>query len=446
MSPEMTGKLVREVRAGSSAARAARTAVAARARDPASTRPRREQQGDRARARRRREHGQDPRPAHPAQARPHLARAGRGLGDRARARRPRLKARRAASAARHPRRLPTSSRRAPHGLIRRGPPYFPLLPQRPPVHGRLDAHQVPARPALGYIFRTTPYPPVGLVRPPPSASSRSCRRRMGAPVGSRNNAPTARSTGRVERWVPRQRRSGLRRRHRRRRNRRKRKAWSVLIVSTLAFTVCFMVWMMFGVIGIPIKKTLDLNATQFGILTATPVLTGSLIRVPLGMWTDKFGGRIVMFWLMLVTRRADLADRLRDRVLAVPGARPVRRPRRRLVLGRHALRRALVRAQAAGLRDGRLRRRQLGRGGQQVRRARADRRLRLDRGAAGLRGGDARHGASCSGSSATAIRSTSSTRRSPGASSSRRCATRTSGSTASTTRSCSAATSRWRCG
>ena len=80
----------------------------------------------------------------------------------------------------------------------------------------------------------------------------------------------------------------------------KAKGLSVLIVSTLAFTVCFMVWMMFGVIGIPIKKTLDLNATQFGILTATPVLTGSLIRVPLGMWTDKFGGRIVLFWLMMV--------------------------------------------------------------------------------------------------------------------------------------------------
>ena len=38
------------------------------------------------------------------------------------------------------------------------------------------------------------------------------------------------------------------------------------MVSTLAFTVCFMVWMMFGVIGIPIKKTLDLNATEFGLL------------------------------------------------------------------------------------------------------------------------------------------------------------------------------------
>jgi NNP family nitrate/nitrite transporter-like MFS transporter len=62
-----------------------------------------------------------------------------------------------------------------------------------------------------------------------------------------------------------------------------------------------MVWMMFGVIGIPIKKALDLNATQFGLLMATPVLTGSLIRVPLGIWTDKYGGRIVMTILMALT-------------------------------------------------------------------------------------------------------------------------------------------------
>lgn len=80
-----------------------------------------------------------------------------------------------------------------------------------------------------------------------------------------------------------------------------RQAWSVLIVSTIAFTVCFMVWMMFGVIGIPLKKTLGLNATEFGLLTATPVLTGSLIRVPLGIWTDRYGGRIVMTLLMAAT-------------------------------------------------------------------------------------------------------------------------------------------------
>jgi len=79
------------------------------------------------------------------------------------------------------------------------------------------------------------------------------------------------------------------------------KAWSVVIASTLSFTVCFMIWMMFAVIGIPIKETLGLSETQFGVLIATPVLTGSLIRLPLGMWTDKFGGRTVFFILMLST-------------------------------------------------------------------------------------------------------------------------------------------------
>jgi len=79
------------------------------------------------------------------------------------------------------------------------------------------------------------------------------------------------------------------------------KSWSVVTASTTAFTVCFMVWMMFAVIGIPIKQNLGLNETQFGILVALPVLTGSLIRLPLGMWTDRFGGRIVFFILMLCT-------------------------------------------------------------------------------------------------------------------------------------------------
>ena len=82
---------------------------------------------------------------------------------------------------------------------------------------------------------------------------------------------------------------------------KKRQALSILMVSTLSFTVCFMVWMMFGVIGIPIKQALNLNATEFGLLTAMPVLTGSLVRVPLGIWTDRYGGRIVMTVLMALT-------------------------------------------------------------------------------------------------------------------------------------------------
>lgn len=81
----------------------------------------------------------------------------------------------------------------------------------------------------------------------------------------------------------------------------KQKAWSVVGASTVSFTVCFMAWMMFAVIGIPIKNALGLNETEFGVLVAMPVLTGSLIRLPLGMLTDKFGGRIVFMILMLST-------------------------------------------------------------------------------------------------------------------------------------------------
>ena len=74
---------------------------------------------------------------------------------------------------------------------------------------------------------------------------------------------------------------------------------SVLLVTTWAFTVCFAVWMMFGVTGIPIRAQLGLDAIQFGVLTATPVLTGAIFRLPLGIWTDRFGGRIIMLVLLL---------------------------------------------------------------------------------------------------------------------------------------------------
>ena len=77
-------------------------------------------------------------------------------------------------------------------------------------------------------------------------------------------------------------------------------AYRVLFVSTFAFVVCFAVWMAFGVIGIPIRHELSLNATEFGLLTATPILSGALLRLPLGIWTDRFGGRIVMTILLLV--------------------------------------------------------------------------------------------------------------------------------------------------
>lgn len=72
-----------------------------------------------------------------------------------------------------------------------------------------------------------------------------------------------------------------------------------LTLSTVAFTVCFAVWTIFSIIGVQIKQNLGLNDTQFGLLIGTPILTGSLIRLALGIWTDQFGGRLVLTIVML---------------------------------------------------------------------------------------------------------------------------------------------------
>ncbi|MDJ1159929.1 MFS transporter [Chelatococcus sp. SYSU_G07232] len=72
-----------------------------------------------------------------------------------------------------------------------------------------------------------------------------------------------------------------------------------LWLSTIAFTVCFAVWTIFSIIGIRIKQELGLSETQFGLLAGTPILTGSLVRVVLGIWTDQYGGRRVFSVVML---------------------------------------------------------------------------------------------------------------------------------------------------
>ena len=77
--------------------------------------------------------------------------------------------------------------------------------------------------------------------------------------------------------------------------------YRALGLSTLAFTVCFAVWTIFSIIGVRIKQELGLSDTQFGILVATPVLTGSISRIFLGVWTEQYGGRLVYTILMLVT-------------------------------------------------------------------------------------------------------------------------------------------------
>jgi NNP family nitrate/nitrite transporter-like MFS transporter len=72
-----------------------------------------------------------------------------------------------------------------------------------------------------------------------------------------------------------------------------------LWLSTIAFTICFAVWTIFSIIGIRIKQELGLSDTQFGLLVGTPILSGSLIRLLLGIWTDQYGGRRVYTVVML---------------------------------------------------------------------------------------------------------------------------------------------------
>jgi MFS transporter, NNP family, nitrate/nitrite transporter len=77
-----------------------------------------------------------------------------------------------------------------------------------------------------------------------------------------------------------------------------------LWMSTIAFTVCFAVWTIFCVIGIQIKTNLALNAPEFGLLVGTPILSGSLIRLALSIWTDQYGGRRVYTSVMLAAAGA----------------------------------------------------------------------------------------------------------------------------------------------
>ncbi len=80
----------------------------------------------------------------------------------------------------------------------------------------------------------------------------------------------------------------------------KQKQYSVLTMNTVAFAFNFAVWTMFSIIGIKIKQELGLTDTQFGVLVATPILTGSITRLPLGILTDRYGGRIVFFIQMIL--------------------------------------------------------------------------------------------------------------------------------------------------
>ena len=75
----------------------------------------------------------------------------------------------------------------------------------------------------------------------------------------------------------------------------------VLVISTVAFTLMFAVWLMFGVLGIPIRKEFGLTDVQLAWITAVAVLNGAIWRLPAGIITDRQGGRKIMALMLAAT-------------------------------------------------------------------------------------------------------------------------------------------------
>lgn len=79
-------------------------------------------------------------------------------------------------------------------------------------------------------------------------------------------------------------------------------AHKMLFLNTLAFTVCFACWTLNGVLVTYLVDNGIFNWTvvETGWLLGIPILTGSLMRLPLGILTDKYGGKKVFSTLMIM--------------------------------------------------------------------------------------------------------------------------------------------------
>lgn len=77
-------------------------------------------------------------------------------------------------------------------------------------------------------------------------------------------------------------------------------AYRALVLATVAFALCFAVWGLVSPLAIQFQELYELSSTQISIVIATPVILGSLFRIPMGLLTDRFGGRVVFSALMLV--------------------------------------------------------------------------------------------------------------------------------------------------
>src|SRR5206468_12259292 len=71
-------------------------------------------------------------------------------------------------------------------------------------------------------------------------------------------------------------------------------------LGTISFMVCFAAWGLIGAFAPRFREAFHLSASQAAFLVAVPVLLGSLARIPMGILTDRFGGRAILTTLMPV--------------------------------------------------------------------------------------------------------------------------------------------------
>ena len=81
-------------------------------------------------------------------------------------------------------------------------------------------------------------------------------------------------------------------------NQKSTASWN-LACGTASFAICFAAWGLISAFAPAFRKEFALTAQSTAFLVAVPVLLGSVARLPMGMLTDRFGGRLVFTLLFL---------------------------------------------------------------------------------------------------------------------------------------------------
>lgn len=74
-----------------------------------------------------------------------------------------------------------------------------------------------------------------------------------------------------------------------------------LLSSFLYFDISFMIWVILGATGTFIVKDLGLTPAQKGMIVGISVLGGALLRIPMGLLADRFGGKKIGMIGMVLT-------------------------------------------------------------------------------------------------------------------------------------------------